>query len=85
MAWLTGLHRLPKWQHLKELHRSIKLCEHVLLNSEPTLLSLGPLQEVLASFWPLSFTARILICLSKLQAYKGKQFFTGIMRLIIVK
>lgn len=40
-----GLHRLPKWQHLKELHRSIKLCEHALLNSEPTLLSLGPLQE----------------------------------------
>ncbi|XP_059656325.1 beta-galactosidase 10 [Cornus florida] len=41
-----GLARLPKWGHLKELHNAIKLCEHALLNSEPTLLSLGPLQEV---------------------------------------
>ncbi|CAL5368849.1 unnamed protein product [Camellia sinensis] len=40
-----GLARLPKWAHLKELHRAIKLCEHALLNSESTLLSLGPLQE----------------------------------------
>ncbi|CAK9153430.1 unnamed protein product [Ilex paraguariensis] len=40
-----GLARLPKWGHLKELHRAIKLCEHSLLNNEPTLLSLGPLQE----------------------------------------
>ncbi|XP_052197861.1 beta-galactosidase 10 [Diospyros lotus] len=41
-----GLPRLPKWAHLKELHRAIKLCEHALLNSEPTLVKLGPLQEV---------------------------------------
>uniref|UniRef100_A0A5B7AW96 Beta-galactosidase n=1 Tax=Davidia involucrata TaxID=16924 RepID=A0A5B7AW96_DAVIN len=40
-----GLARLPKWGHLKELHKAIKLCEHALLNSEPTLLSLGPFQE----------------------------------------
>ncbi|KAL2243811.1 UNVERIFIED_CONTAM: Beta-galactosidase 3 [Sesamum indicum] len=40
-----GIARCPKWGHLKELHRSIKLCEHVLLNGEPTSLSLGPLQE----------------------------------------
>ncbi|CAJ2641459.1 unnamed protein product [Trifolium pratense] len=26
-----GLPRLPKWGHLKELHKAIKLCEHVLL------------------------------------------------------
>ncbi|XP_043704748.1 beta-galactosidase 10 isoform X3 [Telopea speciosissima] len=40
-----GLARLPKWGHLKELHKAIKLCEHALLHNEPTLLSLGPLQE----------------------------------------
>ncbi|KAL1541896.1 Beta-galactosidase 10 [Salvia divinorum] len=41
-----GLARCPKWGHLKELHRSIKLCEHALLNGKPKTLSLGPLQEV---------------------------------------
>lgn len=46
MIWLPGLARCPKWGHLKELHRSIKLCEHALLNGEPKTLSLGPLQEV---------------------------------------
>ncbi|CAH9147110.1 unnamed protein product [Cuscuta epithymum] len=40
-----GLARLPKWGHLKELHKAIKLCEPVLLNNDPILLSLGPLQE----------------------------------------
>ncbi|KAK3016606.1 hypothetical protein RJ639_006529, partial [Escallonia herrerae] len=40
-----GLARLPKWGHLKELHTAIKLCEHALLNNEPTLVSLGLLQE----------------------------------------
>lgn len=40
-----GLPRNPKWGHLKELHGAIKLCEHALLNSERTNLSLGPSQE----------------------------------------
>ncbi|XP_058097474.1 beta-galactosidase 10 isoform X1 [Magnolia sinica] len=40
-----GLARLPKWGHLKELHKAIKLCEHALLYGESTLVSLGPLQE----------------------------------------
>ncbi|KAL4380007.1 hypothetical protein GQ457_02G010140 [Hibiscus cannabinus] len=40
-----GLPRLPKWGHLKELHRAIKLSEHALLKNEPTTLSLGPSQE----------------------------------------
>ncbi|KAM3352988.1 hypothetical protein ACQJBY_024266 [Aegilops geniculata] len=40
-----GLKRLPKWAHLKELHKSIKLCEHSLLFGNSTLLSLGPQQE----------------------------------------
>ncbi|CAA7400344.1 unnamed protein product [Spirodela intermedia] len=40
-----GLVRLPKWGHLRDLHKAIKLCEQVLLYGEPTFLSLGPLQE----------------------------------------
>ncbi|EEF39470.1 beta-galactosidase, putative [Ricinus communis] len=40
-----GLARLPKWAHLKELHKAIKLCELTLLNSVPVNLSLGPSQE----------------------------------------
>ncbi|KAM3750595.1 hypothetical protein ACB098_04G047600 [Castanea mollissima] len=40
-----GLPRFPKWGHLKDLHRAIKLCEHALLNSEPIHISLGPSQE----------------------------------------
>ncbi|XP_071722520.1 beta-galactosidase 10 [Rutidosis leptorrhynchoides] len=41
-----GLPRLPKWSHLKELHKAIKLCEHALLNGDKTNHSLGPSQEV---------------------------------------
>ncbi|XP_062094065.1 beta-galactosidase 10 [Humulus lupulus] len=40
-----GLPRLPKWGHLRELHRAIKLCEHVMLNSEAVNISLGPSLE----------------------------------------
>ncbi|KAL6223244.1 hypothetical protein ACLB2K_006632 [Fragaria x ananassa] len=40
-----GLPRLPKWAHLKQLHLAIKLCEHILLNSEPTFVPLGPSEE----------------------------------------
>ncbi|KAK1310651.1 Beta-galactosidase 3 [Acorus calamus] len=40
-----GLPRLPKWGHLKELHKAIKSSEHVLLYGKVTTISLGPLQE----------------------------------------
>lgn len=40
-----GLPRFPKWGHLKELHRAIKLCERALLNNKPTLIHLGSLLE----------------------------------------
>lgn len=40
-----GLPRLPKWSHLKELHKSIMLCEKALLYGETTVLPLGPLQD----------------------------------------
>nr|CAB3478995.1 unnamed protein product [Digitaria exilis] len=48
-----GLRRFPKWAHLRELHKSIKLCEHTLLYGNTTFLSLGPKQE------PIFFQADI--------------------------
>ncbi|XVE94635.1 hypothetical protein REPUB_Repub02eG0025900 [Reevesia pubescens] len=40
-----GLIREPKYSHLKELHRAIKLCEHALVSSDPTVTSLGNYQQ----------------------------------------
>lgn len=40
-----GLRRFPKWAHLRDLHKSIRLCEHTLLYGNTTFLSLGPKQE----------------------------------------
>lgn len=42
----TGLERQPKWGHLKDLHRAIKLCEPALVSGEPTRMPLGNYQEV---------------------------------------
>jgi hypothetical protein len=36
-----GILRQPKWGHLKELHKSIKLCEAALVNADLTYKSLG--------------------------------------------
>ncbi|KAF2288798.1 hypothetical protein GH714_014248 [Hevea brasiliensis] len=36
-----GLLRQPKWGHLKDLHKAIKLCEEALIATEPTTTSLG--------------------------------------------
>lgn len=49
--WLTsaprlGLIRRPKHDLLKELRRAIKLCEHALVPSDPTVTSLGTYQQV---------------------------------------
>lgn len=44
---LTGLIRQPKYGHLKELHRAVKLCEKALVSADPTVTSLGSLQQVL--------------------------------------
>lgn len=53
MIWgfhlITGLPSEPKWGHLSELHKVIKTCEPTILNSEPTVIPLGPHQEV--RFW----------------------------------
>ncbi|KAJ4904621.1 Beta-galactosidase 2 [Raphanus sativus] len=40
-----GLLREPKYSHLKELHKVIKLCEAALVSVDPTITSLGSKQE----------------------------------------
>uniref|UniRef100_A0A1J3FJZ3 Beta-galactosidase n=1 Tax=Noccaea caerulescens TaxID=107243 RepID=A0A1J3FJZ3_NOCCA len=36
-----GLLRQPKWGHLRDLHKAIKLCEVALIATDPTITSLG--------------------------------------------
>ncbi|XP_020259719.1 beta-galactosidase 8 isoform X2 [Asparagus officinalis] len=36
-----GMVRQPKWGHLKDLHKAIKLCEDALVATDPTYTSLG--------------------------------------------
>ncbi|CAA6660917.1 unnamed protein product [Spirodela intermedia] len=40
-----GLLRQPKWGHLRDLHRAIKLCEPALISGDPARISLGNHQE----------------------------------------
>ncbi|KAK3210505.1 hypothetical protein Dsin_015211 [Dipteronia sinensis] len=40
-----GLPREPKWGHLRDLHKAIKLCESALVSTDPTVTSLGRSQE----------------------------------------
>nr|ACP18875.1 beta-galactosidase pBG(a) [Carica papaya] len=40
-----GLVRQPKWGHLKDLHRAIKLCEPALVSGDPSVMPLGRFQE----------------------------------------
>lgn len=42
-----GLLNEPKWGHLRDLHKAIKLCEPALVSVDPTVKSLGKNQEVL--------------------------------------
>lgn len=46
----SGLLRQPKYGHLKELHKAIKLCEHALVSADPTVISLGSYQQVYPSW-----------------------------------
>ncbi|KAI4322247.1 hypothetical protein L6164_021958 [Bauhinia variegata] len=36
-----GIVRQPKWGHLKDLHKAIKLCEKALISTDPTIKSIG--------------------------------------------
>ncbi|CAJ1979329.1 unnamed protein product [Sphenostylis stenocarpa] len=40
-----GIVRQPKWGHLRDLHKAIKLCEEALTATDPTITSLGPKVE----------------------------------------
>ncbi|XP_043709682.1 beta-galactosidase 3-like [Telopea speciosissima] len=40
-----GLIRQPKYGHLKELHRAVKLCERALVSADPIVTSLGDFQQ----------------------------------------
>ncbi|KAJ7951636.1 Beta-galactosidase [Quillaja saponaria] len=40
-----GLQRQPKWGHLKDLHRAIKLCEPALVSGDPTVTPIGNYQQ----------------------------------------
>ncbi|KAK7360113.1 hypothetical protein VNO77_02089 [Canavalia gladiata] len=40
-----GLIRQPKYGHLKELHRAIKMCERALVSTDPIVTSLGSSQQ----------------------------------------
>ncbi|GJT05529.1 reverse transcriptase domain-containing protein [Tanacetum coccineum] len=40
-----GLIRQPKYEHLKELHKAIKQCEPALVSADPTVTSIGNLQQ----------------------------------------
>ncbi|XP_057806866.1 beta-galactosidase 3-like [Salvia miltiorrhiza] len=40
-----GLIQQPKYGHLKELHRAVKLCEKALVSADPVVTSLGSLQQ----------------------------------------
>ncbi|KAK7272131.1 hypothetical protein RJT34_28551 [Clitoria ternatea] len=41
-----GIIRQPKWGHLKDVHKAIKLCEEALIATDPTITSPGPNIEV---------------------------------------
>lgn len=41
-----GIIRQPKWGHLKDVHKAIKLCEDALIATDPKISSLGPNIEV---------------------------------------
>lgn len=43
----AGIIRQPKWGHLKELHKAIKLCEEALIATDPNITSPGPNIEVI--------------------------------------
>ncbi|KAJ4963706.1 hypothetical protein NE237_023645 [Protea cynaroides] len=40
-----GLIRQPKYGHLKELHKAVKLCERALVSADPAVTSLGSYQQ----------------------------------------
>lgn len=48
--FITGFLRQPKWGHLRDLHKAIKLCEEYLISSDPNHQPLGHNLEVFNMF-----------------------------------
>jgi len=44
----AGIVRQPKWGHLKDVHKAIKLCEEALIATDPTITTPGPNIEVIS-------------------------------------
>jgi hypothetical protein len=44
---VSGLFNQPKWGHLRDLHKAIKLCEPALLSVDPTVTWPGKNLEVI--------------------------------------
>ncbi|KAF3641802.1 Beta-galactosidase [Capsicum annuum] len=65
-----GLLRQPKWGHLKDLHRAIKLCEPALVFGDPTVTSLGNFQEAHV------FKSKSGVCAAFLANYNQHSFAT---------
>ena len=61
----AGAPRQPKWGHLKDLHKAIKLCEEPILARDPTTISLGNNLEVRIRGTPLN------LFLNEPYIYKG--------------
>ncbi|XP_050285611.1 beta-galactosidase 1 [Quercus robur] len=63
-----GLLRQPKWGHLKDLHRAIKLSEPALVSGDPTVTPLGNYQEAHV------FKSKSGACAAFLANYNPKTF-----------
>ncbi|GAV81648.1 LOW QUALITY PROTEIN: hypothetical protein CFOL_v3_25102, partial [Cephalotus follicularis] len=59
-------HSMPKYGHLKELHRDIKICERALVSAHPIVTSLGSLQQSYV------YTSEMRDCASFLSNYDTK-------------
>ncbi|KAI3823250.1 hypothetical protein L1987_04683 [Smallanthus sonchifolius] len=67
-----GAPRQPKWGHLKDLHKAIKLCEDALVATDPTTTSLG--QNLEASVYKTSSTCATFLANIDTQNDKNVNF-----------
>ncbi|XP_045800001.1 beta-galactosidase 1-like [Trifolium pratense] len=65
-----GLLRQPKWGHLKDLHRAIKLSEPALISGDPTVTRIGNYQEAHV------FKSKSGACAAFLANYNPKSYAT---------
>jgi hypothetical protein len=65
----AGLLRQPKWGHLKDLHRAIKLSEPALISGDPTVTQIGNYQEVCILFQLCEYYQTYLKCFIELTEF----------------